>query len=139
MKISVYGQSDDLIELDGGIYEEYGSYSHPSFLHFSDGTIIECEYCPEDDPQHYWRFKILKQGAGTAIQRVPGTYDGEDGHICDRLVIEGDIKFVRCFDSADGPTAELLVSEIEKFDGWCRLKSAQLRTIYDAIKLGDDS
>lgn len=113
MKVEIYGHSDDCIEVEGGdLTDEFSAYDCKKFLHFSDGTIIEAEYSPKDDDDYRWRVRPVKIGKGTTIERVDGTYHGEDdGAKCDRLILSGAFDWVRCYGSAEGPTG----SDIEAF------------------------
>lgn len=60
----IYGASDDLIELEGQIREEFNHYgsgddSKAAILAFSDGTLLEVEY----DDDGIWRIKRLAEGS----------------------------------------------------------------------------
>ena len=50
---TVYGCSDDLIELDGAIYEEYSAYDCVSRLTFDNGAALTVTY----DDQGIWRIE----------------------------------------------------------------------------------
>lgn len=57
--LKVYGASDDLIELDGDISEEFGRYnSEGDYLAFSDGTVLKAVY----DDDGIWRMKLVFKG-----------------------------------------------------------------------------
>lgn len=60
MTTTLTGCSDDLIELNGDLYDEFGaSYSDPrGVIGFSDGTLIKYEY----DDDGIWRFKPVIKG-----------------------------------------------------------------------------
>lgn len=111
MRVEVYGHSDDCIEVEGGpLTDEFGAYNATTYLHFGDGTVIEACYSPEDDVHDYgggWRIRPVKVADGTTVERVPGTYEGDNGDgtpRCDKLIITGDLRSVQCWSSADGPT-----------------------------------
>jgi hypothetical protein len=106
VKVEIYGHSDDCIEVDGDLHEEFTSYNGPSFLHFGDGTVIEAEYGPSNDAGYFWRIRPIKQLSADKCRRVPGTYDGDEGRKCDKLILEGDLKWVECWGSAEGPTED---------------------------------
>jgi len=60
-QLKIYGRSDDLIEIDGDIYDEIGW--HPSekcYITISDGTVISIEYSDEG----IWRIAMLREGSG---------------------------------------------------------------------------
>jgi len=46
MAVIIFGASDDLVEIRGDIYEEFNpdSDERPSYLAFSDGTVLSVEY-----------------------------------------------------------------------------------------------
>ena len=45
MRTTVYGASDDLVEIEGGISEEFNpSDDGPNYLAFSNGTVLGIEY-----------------------------------------------------------------------------------------------
>lgn len=61
MSMTVYGCSDDLIELDGDLNGELNSFAEgPVWLRFSDGTELEVEYAPGD--LAVWKIQCLKAG-----------------------------------------------------------------------------
>ena len=60
MKISIYGASDDLIEIDGDISFETSEHSddETKTLSFSDGTKVSIKYGDEG----VWNVDLVKQG-----------------------------------------------------------------------------
>ncbi len=84
----VTGASDDLIELDGDIYEEFNWYAGDSdddehrFLAFSDGTVLSVQY----DQDGIWRFNSIYKGTlydkkidGEAEKDTPDIIHFKDG------------------------------------------------------------
>jgi len=63
MKITIYGASDDLIEIEGDIQEEFNwiPYNEHEFklLAFSDGTLLRVAY----DSDGVWRLNKVASGA----------------------------------------------------------------------------
>lgn len=58
--IRITGASDDLIEIDGAINEEFSSYDcKDGLLAVSDGTLIKVEY----DDNGIWRLTPLYRGS----------------------------------------------------------------------------
>lgn len=60
MAVTITGSSDDLIEIDGDVQEEWGCYTTASELQhiaFSDGTVVSIIY--EDG---IWRVNLVFQG-----------------------------------------------------------------------------
>lgn len=59
--IKVYGASDDLIEIEGDIREEFSFYSRDKesrLLAFSDGTLLRIIY----DDDGIWRISLIARG-----------------------------------------------------------------------------
>lgn len=58
----VYGASDDLIEMEGGLYGEHGCYGtseeSPVALFFSDGTVLTIHY----GDTGVWKIKVQEKG-----------------------------------------------------------------------------
>lgn len=84
--VKVYGQSDDLIEVEGNIYEEFNpdSSDAPSYLAFSDGTVLSIEYSST------WTIKRVIEGTAT-FTKTDAT--GPDDDYTDRVKLEGDIRW----------------------------------------------
>lgn len=66
MTTRIYGCSDDLIEFDGDIHGEVGSYgtddaTEGALLMLSDATVLEVKYGKNEEA--IWEVKLLKQGA----------------------------------------------------------------------------
>lgn len=62
--ITIYGASDDLIEVDGDIREEFGHYwgdddDEKVYLAVSDGTLLKVQY----DSEGMWRFAPVSRGS----------------------------------------------------------------------------
>lgn len=89
-QITVYGASDDLIEVEGAISEEFNAYSPDDdgdLLAFSDGTVLRIRY--EDDGM--WRIGPL--AAGTAELDLQYGRNPDDDY-SDRVTLIGDIQWV---------------------------------------------
>jgi hypothetical protein len=76
MTVRVYGSSDDLIEVDGDIYEEFTAKTDDAgdLLAFSDGTLLSVQY----DDNGLWRIHRLIEGSMT-YEKIEATIDAE-GH-----------------------------------------------------------
>lgn len=85
--IRIYGASDDLIEVDGGLREEFG-YSQRDIgdlLGFSDGTLLRIRF----DEEGTWRITRLRSGsAAFALEQA----DEDEG--TDRATLDGDVRWV---------------------------------------------
>ena len=82
-KVTIYGASDDLIEIDGGIEEEFSpGEDDAAYLAFSDGTVLHIEYTDSG----FWR--ITRRVTGTAgYEKHEGT--NEDTDYSDRVTLSG--------------------------------------------------
>lgn len=74
--VQVYGASDDLIELEGDVSEEF-SVSGPYHLLFSDGTQLRIDYAPDNTA--CWRIEAVSRGTAT-ITHHPGSEDENFHH-----------------------------------------------------------
>lgn len=86
--IKIYGASDDLIEIEGDISEEFDHYNdeEPFYLAFSDGTALSVLY----DKDGFWRINRLAFGSAEYSK-----HEGmdEDGDYSDIITLTGDIKW----------------------------------------------
>ncbi len=86
--VIVYGASDDLIEVEGAIEEEFNpDGDKPSYLSFNDGTVLSVVY----DDEGMWRVNRAVAGSAT-FAKVEA--DDPDENYSDRVTLEGDIKSV---------------------------------------------
>jgi hypothetical protein len=92
--IEVYGASDDLIEIEGDLSEEFNPPTNrsgdglTSFLAFSDGTVLSVIYGSEG----IWRINRLVAGKA-GYKKIEGTDpDGKD--YTDRVTLTGEITWV---------------------------------------------
>jgi len=106
--VLIYGQSDDLIEVDGEFEDEFDAYGCWRYLHFADGTVVRCGYDLVDEKG--WDVSVVKSGTAIAEELEPELDDDE--HYTDRLRLTGDILPVRCWSDPDGPTE----TDVEE---WC--------------------
>lgn len=85
--VTIYGESDDLIELDGDLYEEIspGYEADTTVLSFSDGTVLTISYV-----SGFWRINTIVKGTAT-LEKVEGTDDEDD--YSDRVTLTGDIQW----------------------------------------------
>ena len=104
MSVRIYGASDDLIEIDGDVIDEY---DHPqdSAVTFSasDGTEGEIQYAPANTAT--WRITVTGIGTGhkvipaadvddTGASHTDPEAQGATGY-SDVLVLHGKIEWVR--------------------------------------------
>jgi hypothetical protein len=87
-KVTIYGASDDLIEVEGSIREEFNpSCDEPSYLGFSDGTVLEVQY----GASGFWRINRLFKGSADC-QKEDAT--DEDTDYSDKVTLTGDVDWV---------------------------------------------
>ena len=85
MSVTLYGTSDDLIEIEGDIREEFGVYGDDeNYVGFSDGTVARIAY--NDDG--CWEIRVVVTGA-SAHEHTP--HDNDETTYTDRLTLTGDI------------------------------------------------
>lgn len=85
MSITVYGASDDLIEVEGDITEEfpYRDDNDDNLLAFSNGTVLRIRF----DAAGVWRISPVMVGAGLVdIVQAP---EGDEDNYSDRATVTG--------------------------------------------------
>jgi hypothetical protein len=91
MSITVYGGSDDLVEVEGDIIAEFyamGPGEYDSILVCSDGTILTIKY----DGDGCWRLNRSRTGTAKC-EHVPADGADEENY-SDRITLTGDIEWV---------------------------------------------
>lgn len=91
--VKVYGASDDLIEVEGDIREEFSAYlddNESKVLAFSDGTLLRMVY----DHDGIWRVTTVELGA-SPISHTHGSVKDDTNDV---VTINGDIQWVVCAD-----------------------------------------
>lgn len=96
--ITVSGHSDDLIEIDGDLSEEWDAYSTGDFdgseegayLTFSSGTLLRIRYTTVG----VWRIDVLALGVGTdvAVAEAPDEDDDDYSDIATVTIHTGHAK-----------------------------------------------
>ncbi|MGH3599142.1 MAG: hypothetical protein ACRDQH_02500 [Pseudonocardiaceae bacterium] len=91
MSVTVYGASDDLIEVEGGIEEEfnvYDTHDPDKLLAFSDGTVLRVRLTDDE----VWRIETVQAGSNDlSIVQAP---EGDGDNYSDRAVLAGPIRWV---------------------------------------------
>ena len=84
-KVLVYGASDDLIEIEGDLSEEFNPSGNNEmcYLAFSDGTVLSVAY----DRSGVWRINRVQAGT-SAYEKREGT--GPDEDYSDHVTLHGD-------------------------------------------------
>lgn len=83
--VTIYGASDDLIEVEGAIREEFTPHesNYADFLAFSDGTVLSVKYGDEG----IWRINRVASGSAH-YEKTEGV---DDDNYSDRVTLTGDI------------------------------------------------
>lgn len=89
MTTVIYGASDDLIEVEGDLREEftYRDDKNGDLLGFSDGTLLRVRY----DADGIWRITPVRRG--TAFQGIEHAPEDDDSNYTDRASL-GDVDWV---------------------------------------------
>lgn len=128
--IRIFGHSDDLIEVekDGEPWEEFSVFDSERFLHFSDGTVVRCEYGQGGK----WSINAVKFGSvgEKNVRRLKDQKGSDVG------AIDGSPAWVECWTTAEEPTAEELIHEITQWDeaDWEVADAKTLLGIYRSVK-----
>jgi hypothetical protein len=86
--VTIYGHSDDLIEIEGDLRDEiWDENAGSTKLGFSDGTVLTVEY----DSEGFWR--VNRVHVGTARYEKTEATD-PDGDYSDRVTLTGDLKWM---------------------------------------------
>ncbi|GAA0529243.1 hypothetical protein GCM10010172_07370 [Paractinoplanes ferrugineus] len=87
MPVAIYGASDDLIEVDGDIYEEFNhNDDEPALLGFSDGTVLKVTF----DQDGIWRITPVVTGSATFTHE----FGQDDKRHSDKATLTGDVRWV---------------------------------------------
>ena len=78
---TVYGCSDDLVELDGAIYDEFSAYDMDNLLKFNNGATLIVRY--DRDGDGVWRIECDDDHPSVTITRCEDRdgYTDPDGDI----------------------------------------------------------
>lgn len=84
--IVISGHSDDLIEIDGDIAEEFQTDTNgPFYVGTSDGSLLRITY------DGMWNINVLRRGLGTMVEHHRAT--DEDDDYSDRVTLMSELKF----------------------------------------------
>ncbi|HNB04303.1 MAG TPA: hypothetical protein PKV97_00095 [Thauera aminoaromatica] len=111
-KIEIYGESDDIITIDGD-YDDEVEAIDGRYLLFADGTVVSGEFTE----QGVWRFKVEKQGQATALHEPAEEFE-DLGSDMVTLEYPGDLSLL--WDGSemppDAPLEDLLRAAKIRFD-----------------------
>lgn len=101
--VTVYGASDDLIEVEGHLSEEFNPSDHNGetsmLLAFGDGTVLLVSYTDTG----IWR--IRRTYTGTAVYAMDEDPGDLVDRYSDRVTLSGDLRWVM---AAEHPTLHLI-------------------------------
>lgn len=86
-EVTIYGASDDLVELDGDFYEEISAYNSTTLLAFGDGTLLEVKYALEG----VWRIRRVYEG--TAEYENDEDPGNDENRYSDKVTLRGDLRW----------------------------------------------
>lgn len=94
MATTLYGASDDLIELDGDVSEEFDAYraeADGTLVTFSNGVVLRITY----NHDGIWRIVpvVNPEGSTLTIEQAP---ENDDDNYSDRATIEMPIRWAVC-------------------------------------------
>lgn len=133
-KVMVYGASDDLIEVEGDVKLEDGSYDRPGFIHFPDvGAVLKVEYSPSGYDGR-WKIDVVNDG-GLDISIEPSG-DADSANYSDKATVTGAFDAGAIFkcDTAEGASVDMMASQLEDFTDWRSLDEDELREIWSALQ-----
>lgn len=108
MKVKVYGHSDDLIEVEGDLREEFDRSE--GTLVFGDGTHLHVEYGGEG----LWSITRVKKGTAK-FKKVFTADDAASNEYSDVVELEGDLVDVDILRTPD-QMLEYLANEVDFWD-----------------------
>lgn len=130
--VEVYGASDDLIEVDGDLCDEFDGGYTPRYLHFSEGTVLKVQYSPVEDNIYYGLWKIERVKEGTAEYAHAAATDPEDDY-SDRVTLTGEgLLPMQCWKSFEGASRYDLLDIIGRFE-FSGLSDDQLKAIHAIV------
>lgn len=81
--VTLCGYSDDLIEIEGALSEEFSYPGEASIVGFSDGTVLSIEYASDG----CWRIHLCARGSAL-LDIVPAVAE-DDHNYSDRATLTG--------------------------------------------------
>lgn len=78
--LKVYGASDDLIEVDGAVSEEWNASDYGEdrgdYVYISSGTVLQISYTDEG----VWRISLVTKGKGDTIRIDSAPLEADDNY-----------------------------------------------------------
>ena len=102
-----------MVEVEGDIREEFDHYSEtPTYLHFSDGTIVSAQY-----NGGMWDVEIPRVGPKARVTRRRATNDDDDYSDVVTLTVPDEKLAVERWSDIDPPTEEIAERLSELIEG----------------------
>ena len=89
MTVSIYGASDDLVEVEGDVREEFSYGDGPGYVALSSGVLLSIEYTRAG----IWRIAPVSVPDGVVVA-VKQAVSADDDVYSDTATVEGDIAWV---------------------------------------------
>lgn len=143
--VTIYGASDDLIEVEGDVpgCDEYNSIDAPLYVELSTGDAFKVEYTDEG----VWRVTLHEKGAlhtikslkNTSVVTVPA--EGSDSkNYSDRLTVTGPFAWVEAWEAYPPTVAEKrrkighrLADDEDGFDRDRLLSDADVKSLWEIV------
>ncbi|MDQ0376537.1 hypothetical protein [Amycolatopsis thermophila] len=87
--LKIYGASDDLIEVEGDVREEFDALATHRLVAVSNGVLLRVEY----DQDGVWRIKPLAGADRVHVVQAPA---GDEDNYSDVATIDEDVEWVAC-------------------------------------------
>jgi hypothetical protein len=119
-RVTIYGSSDDLVEVEGDLSEEFSGQDVT--LVFGDGTKVRAFYHRDG----VWKVS-LESGPAKQVEYQPAT-DADDENYSDRLTLEGELVSVDKVYSAEEMRDALVDAD------WAEVPDAPLGEVFALAK-----
>lgn len=123
MKVTIYGASDDLVEVEGDLSNEFNG--DDVTLIFGDGTHVRAEY----GRSGLWRLNRTQAGSA-AYEHVFTATDSDSDAYSDRVTLDGNLVSVDKERTHEERIEMLTDAE------WRRLSEDDVRRVFDIAKKG---
>lgn len=127
ISIKIYGQSDDLIEVEGDLSDEFYAHDGPNFVELSTGDVL-CIYYGADG---IWRIdhQVDTNTCDVHIETLPDEFEDDDPDPYTEIArILGPIEWVDCWD--EWPVSKrCLINALEIADLGARMEDLSTDTL----------
>ena len=123
--VTIYGHSDDLIEIEGDFGVEFNAYDTEDIL-LSNGCKVRVTY--DENGDGCWRTNLLTPQLCTVVEHTLATDETDD--YTDRLTISGDFEWVEHW-PASGIARDEIVCRLRETD----CDDVEIDTLLTALRL----